>query len=57
MNSMTLFERVSIIKDARQTWKVNHSLSNILLVTVCGMIADGEGWKRVLVLFPCIMSN
>lgn len=47
MNAMTLFEHFSIIKDPRQIWKVNHTLSDILLVTVCGVIAGCEGWEEI----------
>lgn len=47
MNAITLFEHFSVIKDPRQIWKINHTLSDILLLTVCGVISGCEGWEEI----------
>ena len=31
----------------RQTWKVEHKLADILLLTICGVIAGAEGWEEI----------
>ncbi|WP_162149949.1 transposase family protein, partial [Nitrincola nitratireducens] len=36
-----------MLKNYRQDWKVEHSLSYILLLTVCGVIAGAEGWEEI----------
>ncbi|EFG7993048.1 transposase family protein, partial [Escherichia coli] len=36
-------EHISIIPDHRQAWKVEHELSNILLLTICAVISGAEG--------------
>ncbi|PJE77710.1 hypothetical protein CI610_03366 [invertebrate metagenome] len=35
MNAFNLIEQLSIISDPRQAWKVEHNLSDILLLTIC----------------------
>ncbi|GAB2581474.1 ISAs1 family transposase [Nitrincola alkalisediminis] len=47
MNPQDLLSHFSILKDYRQDWKVEHSLSDILLLTVCGVIAGAEGWEEI----------
>ncbi|MDD8906160.1 transposase family protein, partial [Escherichia marmotae] len=40
-------EHISIIPDYRQTWKVEHKLSDILLLTICAVISGAEGWEDI----------
>lgn len=37
----------SIIPDYRQSWKVEHKLSDILLLTICAVTSGAEGWEEV----------
>ncbi|EDR6143750.1 transposase family protein, partial [Salmonella enterica subsp. enterica] len=43
MNLEKLMEHISIIPDYRQPWKVEHKLSDILLLTICAVISGAEG--------------
>ncbi|WP_079253982.1 ISAs1 family transposase [Endozoicomonas arenosclerae] len=47
MNAHDLISQLSIISDPRQTWKVGHKLTDILLLTICGVIAGAEGWEEI----------
>ncbi|PJE78770.1 hypothetical protein CI610_02276 [invertebrate metagenome] len=47
MNAFNLIDQLSIISDPRQSWKVEHKLSDILLLTVCAVIAGAEGWEEI----------
>ena len=47
MNGLTLFDHISIIKDPRQTWKVEHCLADILFLCVAAVIAGAEGWEEI----------
>ena len=38
MELKKLMEHISIIPDYRQAWKVEHKLSDILLLTICAVI-------------------
>ncbi len=40
-------EHISIIPDYRQAWKVEHKLSDILLLTICAVISGAEGWEDI----------
>lgn len=40
-------EHISIIPDYRQPWKVEHKLSDILLLTICAVISGAEGWEDI----------
>ena len=42
-----LMEHISIIPDYRQAWKVEHKLSDILLLTICAVISGAEGWEDI----------
>ena len=42
MNPQDLVSHFSILKDYRQYLKLEHSLSDIILLTVCGVIAGAE---------------
>ncbi len=47
MNAFDLMNKLSVIYDARQQWKVDHKLSDILLLTICAVIAGCEGWEEI----------
>lgn len=47
MNGLSLLEHLSVIHDPRQEWKVSHSLSDILFLTVVAIIAGAEGWEDI----------
>ena len=47
MNAHDLISQLSIISDPHQAWKVGHKLTDILLLTICGVIAGAEGWKEI----------
>ncbi len=40
-------EHISVIPDYRQAWKVEHKLSDILLLTICAVISGAEGWEDI----------
>ncbi|TGB60435.1 hypothetical protein CRI69_04690 [Escherichia sp. E4742] len=42
MGLKNLMEHISTIPDYRQSWKVEHKLSDILLLTICAVIS-GQG--------------
>ena len=47
MKTGHLFEHFSIIKDPRQSWKREHKLFDILLLTICAVIAGADGWEDI----------
>lgn len=47
MNLENLMKHISIIPDYRQAWKVEHKLSDILLLTICAVISGAEGWEDI----------
>ena len=47
MNTSNLIEQLATITDPRQSWKVGHKLTDIMLLTVCGVIAGAEGWEEI----------
>ncbi len=40
-------EYISVIPDYRQAWKVEHKLSDILLLTICAVISGAEGREDI----------
>ena len=40
-------EHISIIPDYRQARKMEHKLSDILLLTICAVISGAEGWEDI----------
>ncbi len=42
-----MIEHIYIIPDYRQAWKVEHKLSDILLLTICAIISGAEGWEDI----------
>ncbi|EPA1827467.1 ISAs1 family transposase, partial [Escherichia coli] len=47
MELKKLMEHISIIPDYRQARKVEHKLSDILLLTICAVISGAEGWEDI----------
>lgn len=47
MENHSLLSHFSIIQDYRQTGKIEHKLSDILLLTICAVIAGAEGWEEI----------
>ena len=47
MNGLTLLDHISLIKDPRQVWKVEHALADILFLCVAAVIAGAEGWEEI----------
>ncbi|MBD1578058.1 ISAs1 family transposase, partial [Vibrio sp. S11_S32] len=47
MSGLSLLDHISIIKDPRQTWKITHSLSDIIFLTIAAVIAGAEGWEDI----------
>ena len=47
MELKKLMEHISIIPDYRQAWKVEHKLSDILLLTICAVISGAECWEDI----------
>ncbi len=45
MELKKLMEHISIIPDYRQTWKVKHKLSDILLLTIYAVVSGAEAGK------------
>ena len=47
MNAFNLIDQLSSIEDYRQEWKIEHNLLDILLLTICAVIAGAEGWEEI----------
>lgn len=47
MNLEDLMKHITIIPDYRQSWKIEHKLSDILLLTICAVISGAEGWEDI----------
>uniref|UniRef100_UPI001125A4AE transposase family protein n=1 Tax=Escherichia coli TaxID=562 RepID=UPI001125A4AE len=47
MELKKLMEHISIIPDYRQAWKVEHKLSDILLMNICAVISGAEGREDI----------
>lgn len=47
MNGLSLLDHLSIIKDPRQQWKVEHKLSDILFLAIVAVIGGAEGWEEI----------
>ncbi len=47
MELKKLVEHISVIPDYRQAWKVEHKLSDILLLIICSVISGAEGWEDI----------
>lgn len=47
MNALDLMNSLSVIYDPRQSWKVEHKLTDILILIICAVIAGCEGWEEI----------
>lgn len=47
MKTASLMEHLSVIKDIRQAWKVEHKITDILFLTICAVISGCEGWDEI----------
>ena len=47
MNALDLMNSLSAIYDPRQAWKVEHKLTDILILIICAVIAGCEGWEEI----------
>lgn len=47
MSVFDLISSLSVIHDPRQSWKIEHKLTDILLLTICAVIAGCEGWEEI----------
>ncbi len=47
MNGLSLLDHISIIRDYRQPWKISHTLSDILFLTIVAVIGGAEGWDEI----------
>ncbi len=45
MNAFSLINHLSILKDYRQSWKIDHKLTDILLLMICAVISGSESWE------------
>ncbi|MDV2351558.1 ISAs1 family transposase, partial [Vibrio cholerae] len=45
---INLFMHFQIIKDYRQESKVEHKLSDIILLTICGVLSGHDGWDGII---------
>lgn len=47
MNGTSLLEHISVIRDPRQSWKIEHKLTDIVFLMVAAVIAGAEGWEDI----------
>ncbi len=47
MEIKKLMEHISVIPDYRQAWKIEHKLSDILLLTICAVIPGAEDYEDI----------
>lgn len=47
MNAFSLIDQLGKLHDPRQEGKVTHKLSDILILTICAVIAGAEGWEEI----------
>ncbi len=47
MNALDLMNSLSVIYDPRQAWKVEHKLTDVLILIICAVIAGCEGWEEI----------
>lgn len=57
MNINTIKEHFSIIRDERQSAKVDYPLFDILFGSICAVIAGGQGWTTFVNMFLVTMSS
>ncbi len=47
MNGLSLLDHISVIRDPRQAWKIEHTLTDIIFLTIAAVIAGAEGWEDI----------
>ncbi|RIH70357.1 ISAs1 family transposase [Vibrio splendidus] len=51
MNGLSLLDPISVIRDPRQAWKIEHTLTDIIFLTIAVVIAGAgagaEGWEDI----------
>ncbi len=47
MDEKSLLEHISVIRDPRQSWEIEHSLTDIIFLMVAAFIAGAEGWEDI----------
>ncbi|MFA0088740.1 ISAs1 family transposase [Vibrio sp. 10N.261.51.F12] len=47
MDEKSLLEHISVIRDPRQSWKIEHTLADIIFLMVAAVIAGAEGWEDI----------
>ncbi len=47
MNGLSLLDHISVIRDPRQAWKIEQTLTDIIFLTITAVIADAEGWEDI----------
>lgn len=47
MSIEQLMEHIIILPDYRQSWKAEHKLSDMLLLTICAVISGAEVWEEI----------
>lgn len=45
MNGLSLLRHILVIRDPRQAWKIEHTLTDIVFLTIAAVIAGTEGWE------------
>lgn len=56
MSLSRLLEHISIIPDYRQQGKIDHKLTDILLLTICAVIGGAEGGGVKLEILVMLIS-
>lgn len=47
MNRLSLLGPISVIRDPRQAWKIELTLTDIIFLTIAAVIAGAEGWEDI----------
>ncbi len=47
MNGLSLLDHIPVIRDPRQAWKIEHTLTDIILLTISAVIVGAEGWENI----------
>lgn len=47
MNGLSLLDHILVIRDPRQAWKIEHTLTDIIFLTIAAVIAGAEGWEDI----------
>ena len=47
MNGSSLLDHISIIRDPRQQWKIEHKLTDIIFLSIVAVIGGADGWEEI----------